>query len=275
MRRWWQTASYWILTWIQWLSALAIILLGAIPRDLTKLPPIVLQVLGKPLTAAQHWSWLVIPLAVLAGLVKLLREKLGSPWMWDLVKNVLDTLRDVTYSETVQPDEPTEYHRATLFKRVRFCVSTRCLLFRKWPFSGWLLTVERSGHFTLRQREAFWAPDKGELAYGVCGRTLAIQRVLPIVDLPDPADPANIEEYARRSFVTVEWARKTGERARSYIGIPIEVRGKPWGVVILDSRHPRPPGAIETIDGKIQVTAAVSRAYSTAARALGKILEPH
>jgi GAF domain-containing protein len=137
------------------------------------------------------------------------------------------------------------------------------------------VTVERSGHFTRQAREAFWAPDQAEYAHGVAGRTWATQRVLPIINLPDPSDETHIADYARQSFVPLAWVRKTNERARSYFGIPIEVRGRPWGVVVLDSRDPCPPGVVETLDGDIQVAKHIAYAYSTAARALGKILEPH
>lgn len=275
MRRSWRSGLFWTLTVLYWISALAIVALGAVPRDIARLPQNIQQAFGDLLRMGQALSGWIVPLAFLAGLAKLLREKLGSPWKWDLVKNVLDNLREVTFKD-VASGQVEEHYRATLFKHVTFCFTSRCWLFRKWPWEGWLVTVERSGQFTLRAREAFWAPDRGESAYGVAGRTLAIGETIPIVDLPDPADEKQLDEYARRSFVTAAWVRKTQERARCYVGIPIEVRGKRWGVVVLDSRHPHPPNLVEDAgDGKIRLTKELSHAYGIAASTLRKLVEPH
>lgn len=275
MKRGWRSAVFWFLTMVQWVSALVVVILGAVPRDLSRIPSPVMAAFGEVLKQVQGMSGWVVPLAVLAGVMKFLREQLGSPWQWDLVKSVLDALREVTYKEAVAVGEPVEYHRATLFKHEQFCLTPRSLLYKKWPWEGWLVTVERSGHSTLKEREAFCAPDRAERAHGVAGRTWATQRVLPVIDLPDPGDKAMVAEYARSSFVTTQWVEQTSERARSYIGIPIEVRGKPWGVVVLDSRHPKPPGVIETEGDRPQISQAVIHAYTTAAKTLGKILEPH
>lgn len=52
-----------------------------------------------------------------------------------------------------------------------------------------------------------------------------------------------MQEYARRSFVTVEWVRhwlsehKRGLATR-YVGIPVEVKSRVWGVIVLDMRSP-------------------------------------
>jgi hypothetical protein len=52
--------------------------------------------------------------------------------------------------------------------------------------------------------------------------------------------------------------------ARSYLGIPIEVKGKRWGVVVLDSRD---PNGIKPPDGVTYAT------YKVMAKFLERLLE--
>jgi len=272
VRRLWRNRAFRLLTFIQWSSALAVVGLGAIPKgDLSrlsiKLPTLVISAL----TIGQDWALLVIPLAVLAGVSKLLRERLGAPWAWELVKDVLDSIRNLTFAGE-PPHDPAEFHRATLFKRQRICFTKACLALRRWPWSGWLVSVERSGHFTLKRRVAFYAPDKAAIAHGVAGRTLACGNILPIINLPDPEDESQHEEYARRTFVTASWVKETGIRARSFFGIPVEVRGKPWGVIVIDSRDPCPPTVVEDINGHLELNDRGRTLFLAIAGVMSKVL---
>lgn len=90
-------------------------------------------------------------------------------------------------------------------------------------------------------------PDDAE---GVAGQTWARNRTVIVSDLPDlnidNPQETDIIEYAKRAFVTKEWicnrmqTNRRGLQCRSLFGICIEVKGIPWGVLVIDSRNPEP-----------------------------------
>ncbi|HET6428414.1 MAG TPA: GAF domain-containing protein, partial [Phycisphaerae bacterium] len=117
----------------------------------------------------------------------------------------------------------------TLFKRVR-------------RFREWLVIVDRSGHLTLKHRTKFRISDDPNVCEGWAGKVWVQGTVLSIDNLPEitaDSPPADLERYARLTGVSKEWIGQRlskGRRlARSYLAIPVEVNGKPWGVVVLDS----------------------------------------
>lgn len=187
------------------------------------------------LQVTQEWAWVLIPLlAAYLGLAQLLRQMIGSPWIWDMIHDLLDDLQEKAFTESNQA--PLHHNRATLFKHRRF----RCV-FCKWPWSGWLVPMERSGHATRRSSVAFRAPDDADQAEGIAGQTWAHDRVLFLNNLPKIEPTSNdkqLSRYAEKTWVTVNWMKKEQCKARSFCGIPVKVRGKPWGVIILDSREP-------------------------------------
>ena len=201
--------------------------------------------------------WATIPLLMVAlGLMQVTRWMIGPPWVWDTIHYLLDRFRDYVFEEE---SGPLHHHRVTLFKyvRVRFC-------FRRWPWSGWLVPIERSGHTTRRSRTTFLAPDDADRAEGIAGQTWAQNRVVPLAKLPDINENPSCDaltEYARQTFVAEAWLQKQRQHAHSFCGIPVEVKGKLWGVIVLDSRNP------EAIDQN------AIRFYSLIGRYLGKLLE--
>ena len=86
---------------------------------------------------------------------------------------------------------------------------------------------------------------------------------LPDVSSETPTEE-DLIEYARRTWVKTEWLinREPSERhARSFFGLPVEVKGSPWGVIVIDSSREQPIG-----DGVLE-------GYTTMARVLAKLLE--
>jgi len=165
------------------------------------------------------------------------RRAVGPPWIWDAIHSNLDSFRDYAFPD--QQGDMLHEHRVTLFKYVRWhwC-------FKKWPWSGWLVPVERSGFTTRRTSAAFRAPDDANEVEGVAGATWASKSAVPVPELPDISaqSPAEqIAEYAKKSFVSKAWVeayiKKGRPLARSFLGIPVDVRGKRWGVIVLDSRR--------------------------------------
>jgi hypothetical protein len=207
---------------------------------------------------SQQNAWVSIP--VLAGCVvfiPVIEKAIGLPWIWDTVHALLDDFREHVFEKEIHT--PLHYHRITLFKLVHFRFAL-CL----WPWSRWLVPVARSGHTTQRSRIAFRVPDNADLVEGIAGQTWAQNQVVIVRNLPDiniDHSPVLLEEYARQTWVSVKWLQKRRQHALSFCGIPVEVKGKLWGVIVLDSRSP------ETI------AQDPSRVYSLTGRYLGKLLE--
>jgi len=78
-----------------------------------------------------------------------------------------------------------------------------------------------------------------------------------------PHDPRSIADiYAKATFVSTDWVLKMKPRSRSFLGIPVVVKGAPWGVIIVDSR-----------DVAIREAQQIIAFYSAIARPFIKCLE--
>lgn len=251
-RRWrW---LYGLMSVLLWLVVFAVALIGgalkANPKKATFAP------IASFLTGVQDSAWYLLP--VLAGVSTALKfgtSTVGSPWLWDAVHVALNELRDCAFESF--KDEPVHYHRATLFKK-KTGPSFRT---KHWRTAR-LVPIERSGHTTQRTSVLFLIPDDADHAEGVAGLTWAQDGVYRVSELPDlSADPPSDDwkRYAEATGVTVEWLRQERPHARSFCGIPVQIKGKPWGVIVLDSRNP------QKIEG--------DDAYALSARVLGKLLE--
>jgi hypothetical protein len=207
---------------------------------------------------AQTWAWLAVPgLLLLAAAFGWARATIGDPRIWRVVHDTLDQFREKLFQHT--PDDQMHEHRVTLFQRVPWC-----WCFRRWPWDGWLIPVERSGHTTQRSGSIFKAPDNADHVEGVAGMTWSRRKPVYVPNLPDltpSATDAEIQDYARNSWVSEEYVRKQRPRFRSLYGIPVEVKGQIWGVFVVDSRHP------------IIREKEVKQYYKMIARFLGKTLE--
>jgi hypothetical protein len=127
------------------------------------------------------------------------------------------------------------------------------------------MPVERSGHTTRRRISIFLAPDDADRAEGIAGQTWAQNQVVLVSDLPslegNDVSQEIIQEYARRTWISEDFAHSRRPQARSFCGIPVEVKGKLWGVIVIDSRGTKVAG-----------TRSV-RLYTLVGRFLGKLLE--
>ena len=93
----------------------------------------------------------------------------------------------------------------------------------------------------------FLAPDDGHNAEGVAGQASARQQVIPVPDLPnlltEPSD-ANFQKYAELARVSEWWLRYRVRKGKlcpcCLYGIPVEVKGRKWGVIVLDGKSPDP-----------------------------------
>jgi hypothetical protein len=191
--------------------------------------------LSEFVTWAQGVAWWVLPLLlVLSGTLGFVRKLLGPPWLWKAIHGYLDVFQADAFNRG--PDDAQHHHRVTLFKHVGWC-----WILRRWPWSGWLIAVERSGHTTQTNISSFRAPDDADQAEGVAGMTWARNREVGVTKLPDLAGSPTDDDfrtYAKGSFLSVEQLKKKIPKARSMYGIPVEVKGALWGVIVLDSRSP-------------------------------------
>jgi hypothetical protein len=153
----------------------------------------------------------LLAIGIFLAISEAMRKVVGPPWLWDAIHSYLDSFRDYAFPD--QPGDMLHEHRVTLFKHVRW---RWCL--KKWPWSGWLVPVERSGHTTRRTSAVFRAPDEANDAEGVAGVTWASKSAVPVPELPDLSGQpsvAEISEYAKKTFVSTEWVEAYIRRGAS------------------------------------------------------------
>lgn len=185
-------------------------------------------------------AWIAFVLPIVAGVSKFLAERLARRWIRDIVGSLLNRVADELFDGL---DGDSHYHRATLFAHRWWKWDIWSLGWGRFPWSGWLVPVARSGHTTQKSRSRYLAPDDADRCEGVAGKTWARDKELHVRGLPHltkDSSPADIQKYAEGSWIRtqeVEIGLK-GRRAyaRSFLGLPIEVRGKKWGVLVFDSR---------------------------------------
>lgn len=204
---------------------------------------------------------IVLPaLGGLLGALQAAKKLIGHPNTWRQVQAILDQLQATLFGAKAKPHE----HRVTLMKHRRFV--WRCGSWRQtpwwWPWggrlpwSGWLVPISRSGFATKKTQSAFLAPDDADHAEGIAGATWQLSttgvQLPPVENLCDLSEASSTDErkdYAARAYCSdswIEWVVRTKRRvARSYAGRPVEVSGRPWGVIVIDSRNPTLPSPDE------------------------------
>ncbi|QDU42697.1 hypothetical protein Mal52_11640 [Symmachiella dynata] len=182
------------------------------------------------------------------------------------------------------PDLPentaTDLNRVTIFKHYRWVwsVSPRRLWYRRWgkgrfPGSGWLVLLHRSGHTTQTSSTMFLAPDDSpQYAEGVAGQawrgTTIRVRSLPNLEnikyrsvffviwyrmcvfakkqngitRSYEEDCKLVNAYAEATYTSgrIVWQRiKSGKRSpTSILAIPLEsIDSRGWGVIVMDSSN--------------------------------------
>src|SRR5436190_7908923 len=168
------------------------------------------QFAGDALAWMNRYAWILLPSLLLAiGIAEVVQKRIGPPFVWETIHRVLDNVREDVFGS--DPDPVEQHHRVTLFKYVRWRFAWP-LERKRPPWSGWLVPVERSGHTSRKTKVAFWAPDNGDLAEGVAGRTWAMKsRTLQVPSLPDLGTDRSdraYSAYAKATWVSIEWVRR-------------------------------------------------------------------
>jgi hypothetical protein len=185
------------------------------------------------------------------------RRWIEKQTLWPLVKSTLEDFKSRIYPAA----DPQFRHRITLFRYSPWVWRWRA--FRQFGF-GWVYIVERTGHTTQNSRTIFRAPNDPDGAEGMAGTTWACNQLQAIETLPDLAASGweNLAAtYAADTCCPLDEIRRRRPKSRSFCGIPVEVKGKVWGVLVIDSRDPTLPKKL------------ISTHYQTAAKHLGRLLE--
>jgi hypothetical protein len=237
---------------LEWVAALAVAIISAcLKADESKLWPFLADIV----IAIRNSAWYTLPIVIIvAGISVRIRKALGNRRTWKVVQVLLDHYWQESFAKDKDTkDDPHHFHRVTMFKHCR-------LHFGKWPFSGWMVPVARSGHSTKSGIRHFKAslsnPDQAE---GVAGRAFAYQKMVPVYDLPHlnvaRTNDDDVKRYAEKSFLSIRKIEKdcNSDRptSRSLLGIPVEVKGKPWGAIVLDSHHPKEIVLLDSVYGTV------------------------
>lgn len=177
-------------------------------------------------------------------------KKWGNPWVWDKIKFILDEYQDKAFFK--EGNEPQDHHRVTLFK-----YHAKCVFKRHWSSSHWhlpwgetplvsnyLVPVLRSGHISQNSSAIFHVPDDSDKSEGVAGMAWSSRKAVVLPELPN-MNKNNPGITSRRRYAEVTnsslslvdfYIEKNRPMPRSIAAIPVDVKGKPWGVIVLDSR---------------------------------------
>lgn len=207
-----------------------------------------------PVIAVVSWLvnnnwWIVLFLAILGAIAKFTKERLDQTWIWAAVQAIIDRIARDAFGHISTGH--VHHHRATLFRYCKYywwAYPFRYPIWPwgkgRWPCSGWLVPVIRSGHTTQRTTTYFLAPDDADNAEGVAGTIWASNKEIALTagaSLQHGASDTDVKNYAEKTFITATLANRELSNkkvlAASFRGIPIE--GKPghrWGVLVLDSR---------------------------------------
>lgn len=228
--------TYWILDKAQWLGGAAVFLIGCSLKGTSWLQTNVPLLSPTSNWVNEHAYKLLTIIPLMVAFCQFSAKKIGPPWMWESIHNMLDQLRECVFDGNT--DSGLHCHRVTLFKHCSFCFRWR----PKWgdnPCSGWLVPVERSGHTTRKKITCFLAPDDADRAQGVAGVTWARRACVIVENLPDIQQnktKKKVADYVTKAYVCDEWLVIHQGNARSLYGIPVEVKSRLWGVIVLDSR---------------------------------------
>lgn len=276
LRRW--GIFYRLLQSVEWTAIAAIALLGGSQKVNPSNPPSWLPLPAFVISKIQTSLASAGPIAAAVLVVtRFARAQIGHPVTWRQVQAILDQLQRDLFGT----DGPGHHHQVTLIRRNGWALLAGPWRRKwhapwgkgRWPRSGWLVPVARSGHGNKNTRCVFLAPDDHDGAEGVAGAAWALGKSgamhSPIEDLPElnrDTTPEDRKLYAKLTYVPKEWVEWRIRRgkicARSYAGRPIEVNNEMWGVLIIDSRASKLPDKRK-----------LNQASATAAKLLDAVLQ--
>lgn len=180
-----------------------------------------------------------------------------DPKLWNEVQFILDKYQEKCFGDDVERD----HHRVTLFQLKKRCVFIKHWSSKRWfwPYGkpgileNFLVPVLRSAHLSKKSNACFHVPDDGEKCEGIAGAAYRSRNIIVCNDLPELARKGSSNKakkqlsldkkvYAESTNCCEEmidrYLKKEKAVPRSIGATPIDVNGKIWGVIVLDSRSP-------------------------------------
>lgn len=193
--------------------------------------------------------WLVV------FVLKFIVVDLASKEKKELIKFILNQYQKEAFDKGVASGVAQDHNRVTLFKfkrrHVRI-VNSHWLankgffsfIKRFWPAS-YLVFYLRSGHQSQKTNVIFPVFDESDRSSSYAAYIWSVQDAGFVEGLPDLInDPTeqNIADYSEYTCTEEETIRSYIAKQRampcSIAAIPLAVKGRPWGVLVLDSRWP-------------------------------------
>src|SRR6266850_3759078 len=202
--------AYYLVFVLEWIAGLSVVLLTLlVSQDAGSYQTRALQ---EAIGWAHNHKLLIFVVSAIAVVAKFIRARIGPPWAWKAIKELLDTWHSKIFAGI--PHASADEHRITIFKRVhrwRPIRSWHELKIRTgrsdwWRYGqlpvGWFKPVARSQH--VSQRNISWFPcfDASRIGEGFIGlvwRTSGTLRIpIPPENLPDlnptpPTQPSNAD----------------------------------------------------------------------------------
>lgn len=189
--------------------------------------------------------WQEVAIPALSIVIALLDNKARNldPWKWKAIQSCLDEFRDQVFDGTDHAEDLNFKHRVTLYR-----LQNGSLKMLKPVWQRWLVPVARSGIITKRTRSIFRLPDNPHQIEGFVVQAFLKKgiwlRAEEVPELRQDMTASDRQAYRDKTSISVDKALRMNYTARSYAAIRMEVNGKPWGVLVLDSvnsRMPAPP----------------------------------
>lgn len=215
MVRSWHNLLYYSFRALEWI----LIVVATIYGGILLFDPKEWPTLGRAIPWMEEKKALVPLATFLSAAAKVAADKVGPRWIHEVLQDILDSLRDSCFAQQVKAHSAVHHHRVTVFRRC--CCWRPCCWLRKinrkrrWPWTGWLVPIARSGHTTKLTRTVFCVPDDADNAEGIAGQTWAQKQIVDSGPLPLPKDASDteaIEEYALGGYVSAEWVKERLEK---------------------------------------------------------------
>jgi hypothetical protein len=187
-----------------------------------------------------NWGPAVLVIAVAALTLVETYQRFNDPWKWKAIQSCLDGFSEVVYADSLYQDGFEHEHRITIFRLQRGCIKLLKPCTRKW-----FVPIARSGSLKKETRSIFRFSDNPEQIEGIVGRAWCKPRKwyqasdIPI--LTQSMAEHQKEDYVNKTNYPVDKALAKRYNARSYAAITMELRGRLWGVLVLDSTCERIP----------------------------------
>ena len=166
----------------------------------------------------------------------------GSRSSFEHIQYVLDQLQKEIFPRS--DGRHLHQNRVTLFRWKGFCLRFRHQ--DKWctPWDGWLVPYLRSGHNSKSSKSCFRVKKSDGAFEGVAGLCLSTSSNIVLSKLQPPTlgNEESIKNYCALTYSNYEYIRSRlaseQQLALSYLAIFIEVKGEPWGCIVVDSIEP-------------------------------------